>query len=47
MSLTGKLLHEVILDLQQPVQAVLALQVNMRTLKMVPKMISNTQEYGV
>ena len=31
-----KLLHKVVLDLQQPVQAVLALQVNLRVLKMVP-----------
>ena len=31
-----KLLHEVILDLLQSVQAVLDLQVNLRVLKMVP-----------
>ena len=31
-----KLLHEVILDLLQPIQAVLDLQVNLRVLKMVP-----------
>ena len=30
-----KLLHEVVLDLLQPVQAVLDLQVNLRVLKMV------------
>ena len=31
-----KSLHKVVLDLLQPVQAVLALQVNLRVLKMVP-----------
>ena len=32
----AKLLHEVLLDLLQPIQAVLGLQVNLRPLKMVP-----------
>ena len=32
----GKLLHKVVLDLLQPVQAVLDLQANLRSLKMVP-----------
>ena len=39
MSLAGsvsKLLHEVLLDLLQPVQAVLDLQVNLGPLEMVP-----------
>ena len=32
----AELLHEDVLDLLQPVQAVLALQVNLKVLKMVP-----------
>ena len=32
----GELLHEVLLDLLQPIQAVLALQVHLRLLAMVP-----------
>ena len=39
MSLVGsevKLLHQVVLDLLQPVQAVLVLQVHLRPLEMVP-----------
>ena len=32
----AELLHEVLLDLLQPIQAVLSLQVNLRVLKIVP-----------
>ena len=43
----AKLLHEDVLDLLQPVQAVLDLQVNLRVLKMVPNDFPYPKTWGL
>ena len=43
----AKLLCEVLLDLLQPIQAVLALQVNLRPLEMVPNESPLPKTYGL
>ena len=43
----AKLLHEVVLDLLQPVQAVLDLQVNLRPLELVPNDAPYQKTWGL
>ena len=42
-----KLLHEIVLDLLQPIQAVLALQDDLRPLEMVPNDLPKPKTYGL